>query len=264
MPKSGLIPNQPLRVTVRKDREPVPEAAAADLIFSFASSWDSYTDALPVSAGSAGGGEELTIHGVGFAINASYGEDGDYACKFEAAGVSPALLSKRVQPLSSRVLVCVTPSWGSVHIARRVEVSVVKGGYTYPQPAGGAAAASYEFLPSWHDWSSAAGPVGGGDLLTITGVGFNSSRLHRCLFDYNGGQLIAFSEPVLPRSRATVVCVTPVWKSWRDASTRLKLLVGDAPGSAAALAVEGMSEVLQMLTQARGFLNASYQFLVPT
>ena len=149
---------------------------------------------------------------------------------------------------------CVTPSWGSVHIANQVQVSLVKGAYTYPQTS------SYKFVPSWHQWSSSTGPVGGGERLTIIGVGFNTSKLHRCLFDYNAGQLVAYSEPVLPESKMLLVCVTPVWKSWRDSSTRLKLLSGEAPSSPTALTVKGMTEVLQMVTRQQNFLNASYHF----
>lgn len=197
--------------------------------------------------------------GAGFPVNVSYGRNDDFVCKFEAAGAFPPLLSEPVKPVSPTAVLCVTPRWGNVHVATSVTVSLLKGLYTFPQPA--AQVSTYEFVPSWHEWSSSVGAVSGGDLLTITGVGFNTSQLHRCKFLYNRGQMVAFSEPVLPESKTLIICVTPMWKSWRDASTRLLLLSGEAPSSPTALAVSGMSEVLQMRTAARENLDAFFQFL---
>jgi hypothetical protein len=197
--------------------------------------------------------------GTGFPVNVSYGRNDDFICKFEAAGALPPLLSAPVKPVSPTTVVCVTPRWGDVHVATSVSVSLLKGLYTFPQPP--VLVSTYEFVPSWHEWSSSVGAVSGGNLLTITGVGFNTSQLHRCKFLYNRGQMVAFSDPVLPESKKLIICVTPIWKSWRDASTRLLLLSGEAPTSPTALAVSGMSEVLQMRTAAREYMDAFFQFL---
>ena len=259
IPNWGLQPNRPLQLKVKKNQVLMPVADTADLSFQFTTSWTAYTDAQPAAIGSAGGGETLTMVGAGFALNVSYGRDDDFVCKFEAAGVHPALFSEPVRPISPTAVACVTPRWGDVHVATFVSVSLLKGLYTLPQPA--AAVSTYEFVPSWHDWSSSVGAVSGGEMLTITGVGFNTSQLHRCKFLYNKGQMIAFSEPVLPESKKLIICVTPVWKSWRDAATRLVLLSGEAPSSPTAQAVSGMREVLQMRTAARQYLNATFQFL---
>ena len=63
---------------------------------------------------------------------------------------------------------------------------------------------------------------------------------------YTGGQMVAYSEPVLPLSKAQIVCVTPVWKSWQDASTILQLMTGQSPSSPTSLSLSGMHEVVTL------------------
>jgi hypothetical protein len=177
MPSWGLEPNALLRVTIKKDGVTLTEALDENaddqgpvsqdggLTFSFRSAWASYSDAAPRAQGSAGGGEVLTINGVGFAVNVSYGTDGDFACKFGAPGVEHALFSALATPTSPSMILCVTPRWGEKYVATKTTVSLVKGSYVFPKPPG--EEDQYEFVASWDRWSSSAGPVSGGDVVAI-------------------------------------------------------------------------------------------------
>ena len=51
LPQWGFTPNQPLTLKVKRNQELLATSATADLSFSFASSWHSYTDSAPVSVG---------------------------------------------------------------------------------------------------------------------------------------------------------------------------------------------------------------------
>ena len=259
LPSWGLRPNMAVAVKVRRGNEVLPMASAAALTFTFTAAWLSYQDRAPTGRGSARGGERITISGSGFAVNASHGTDSDYVCKFSLPGMEAALFSDAVVPVSDTKLVCVTPVWGAAYVGTQVQVSVMKGSYMFPQPA--EHLSQYTFDPSWYDWSSSLGPVSGGDAIDIIGVGFNTSRLYRCVFDFNGGELVAYSAAVAPTSTTRLACVTPMWKSWRDGSTRLKLLVGAHAGAAGAHPVDEMHEVMQDTVAEKGYRNATYQFV---
>lgn len=231
LPQWAFTPNQVAHVKVFAGRIPVANAFDSSMTFNWQSSWTSFVDEAPVNVGTSAGGELVTIIGEGFAVNASataahyltgVGIDNDYACKFtDDKGFF--LLSKRVEPVSRTQIVCPTPAWGMVQVAVKTKVTLVKGEYEYPGPD-----VDFTFLSSWSTLSAINGPVGGGVLLTINGVGFNESKTFQAKFSYNNDELFAYTDAVLPLSANQVVFTTPRWPSWQEGKTQLIVFEGDA------------------------------------
>jgi len=248
LPQWAYTPNQLAHVTVFAGHIPVANSFDSTMTFVWESSWSTLIDRAPVNAGTSAGGELVTIIGQGFAVNATQsavtylhgvGLDNDYACKFtDEKGFY--LLSERVSPVSRTQIVCTTPAWGMVQVAVRTTVTLVKGTYEYPGQS-----AVFLFLSSWQTLSATSGPVGGGVLLTINGVGFNASKTFQCKFSYNNDELFAYTSPVLPLSANQVVFTTPRWQSWQEGRTRL-------------IVYEGGAEVLQIVDG--GGALATYEF----
>ena len=248
LPQWAYTPNQLAHVTLFAGSVPVANSFDSTMTFMWESSWSSFVDEAPVNAGTSAGGELVTIIGQGFAVNATQsaatylhgvGVDNDYACKFtDDKGFY--LLSERVEPVSRTQIVCTTPAWGMVQVGVKTTVTLVKGAYEYPGQS-----VDFTFLSSWQTLSATSGPVGGGVLLTINGVGFNASKTFQCKFSYNNDELFAYTSPVLPLSANQVVFTTPRWPSWQEGRTKL-------------IVYEGGVEVLQIVDG--GGALATYEF----
>jgi hypothetical protein len=93
-----FIPNALCTVRVMQGGRELNTASSAVLTFSFQSSWQDYAAESGLRAGTAAGGQRLTIFGIGFVVNASTNATGDYSCLFsDRAGNS--LQSDPVAPL---------------------------------------------------------------------------------------------------------------------------------------------------------------------
>ena len=221
----NFTPNRVLTVAVFQSGQPVNASAPAGSGFTFLSSVIDYVAPAGARAGTAAGGQSLTVIGSGFLANASAAAGGGgYACEFHDASGS----SLRSQPvpaaLSESAIVCVTPAWGLVYVASNVSVSLLLGAYRFPGPG-----LAFAFLASWDSWSRSAGPIGGGADLVIGGYGLDPAAEYQCEFSFSGGEAAARSAPARALSRQQVVCVTPRWPFGSGGLTALLLLRGGLP-----------------------------------
>jgi hypothetical protein len=165
-----------------------------------------------------------------------------YSWRRRTAGRS--ITTPLISAASTTSIVCVTPAWGTSEVASAATLTLIKGAYEYATPR-----LVYSFQPSWSSWSSSRGRAAGGDVITISGSGFNVSAAFYCRFSFNGGQALAESLPAMPRSASEVQCVTPQWRFAEEGLTSLELYS------------EGVKMLQASTSSDIPLVNASYQFV---
>jgi hypothetical protein len=177
-------------------------AAAGGASTGFAYEAAAHVRQLSPVSGPSTGGTRVTVSGHGFALRASL------SCGFRPAGApaSVAATEAKATYVSSTTLTCVAPAmpanatvgaagaWHTVEVSNNgADYSVSGVGFKFAAPA------------EVTGVSPASGPVGGGTVLTLTGVGFGSDASSSTFYCAVGSKL----SPATLLSSTAATCVAP-------------------------------------------------------
>jgi hypothetical protein len=184
----------------------------------FYANWVGLSSNSP-SRGGAEGGTAITIQGFGF------DPEREHFCKFTAANGRTAQSSRVYTSSGSNTtqLVCTTPYW------QYAQASTVLSVYQYNTTqlvAHESADVIYNFSTSWVAKSQDAGVAKGGDILRISGAGFDPALSYVCRFERSPGGDTNDSAPVSAYADHTGLdCVVPAWR-YAHGDITLKIVQG--------------------------------------
>jgi len=160
--------------------------------------------------GRANGGTLLNFTGAGFDMKTNY------SCVFSRGSLQ---MTGSATVLSSVLVQCITPYWGSTNPSGIVQVDLASMDRILPNDCEISESCEFTFFSSWMQVQPKSADAKGGDNITIMGFGFEASASYRCRFEAgeNGvnatGILISSSE---------LVCTLP---SWRFAASSADILL---------------------------------------
>jgi len=155
-------------------------------------------------AGTAGGGETLTVSGRGFYEDA----EEEYTCIWtDGGGASVASAACVVTPGSTRELLCTTPAWPYPAAATQVAVRL---GAAAILSDGGARAMAFNYTPSCSSFSAAVADATSHTNVSMGGHGFRSDEPASCHF-IPGGGVGGVVSPAVVHGPNAISCLTPLW-----------------------------------------------------
>jgi hypothetical protein len=170
--------------------------------------WDYIVTYKSISrtTGYADGTHAVVVYGNGYDSSRS-----DYRCKF-MDGAGNVEYSAKVKPASSTELTCPTPIWHFAATSNPTTLYLMERSDNFVLWLG--SARTFTYIITYKGISRYDGWASGGQEVTITGNGYDTSRSdYRCRFYTSNkwGVNQAYSANVKPTSSTSLTCITPIW-----------------------------------------------------